>query len=156
MIYLVTHGERFLGHDPCHTQKGIEQIREISLKSITSPVPLVLIGTGRRFQEVYQILSPQLIEVPVQPSPFLGTADGLEMKDGVRVVVTSGGMTYPLDKYIGIKGSPAFNPWQFVKGFSPNTVLCSGGELMSALTGKPGEKGSLYTLDPSNKSIKKI
>lgn len=70
MIYLVTHGERFGGFDPTHTSVGIEQIKKINLGDVLTSFPLVLLGTGRRHQEVYNLLRDQLKDIPVKPSPF--------------------------------------------------------------------------------------
>lgn len=153
MIYLVTHGERFFGVNPSHTCDGILQIEKLVLKE---KPPLVVIGTGARFQEIYNTMvnKKQLSrDVPIKRSPFCGSADGLEANKDVILV---DGTTVRLDNYISI-GSDCFNAWRFISSLPDNTLLCAGGELMISLGLKSiNEKGQLFELDPEKKEGKKI
>jgi hypothetical protein len=120
----------------------------------------VLIGTGRRFQEMRIVVEDKLPEdVPFIPSPFCGSPDGLN--PGNKAILTCG-LEVDLDnQYVGlVKATRAkvFDPWAFVQMLGDNTLILAGGELMLALnTGLgTGEKGQLYRLDPSMKTARKI
>ena len=65
-VYLVTHGKRSFGFNPWLTATGIKQIafiRENLLPKIPRP-PLVVVGTGTRFEETYIALAPALDGIP--------------------------------------------------------------------------------------------
>jgi hypothetical protein len=151
MIHLVTHGERFFGVNPEHSCGGIRQIEKLVLEEEPS---LVVIGTGARFIEIYNTMIEQgnlRKNTPVKYSPFCGSADGLEAN---KDVILADGTTVSLNDYINI-GSDCFDAWGFISSLPDNTLLCAGGELMSALNFK-SEKGQLYELDPETQAIKKI
>jgi len=153
MVYLITHGERDFGVNPSHTRKGISQIEELVLPE---EISLVIVGTGARFQEIYTAMinvGCLSIDIPTRYSPFCGSADGLEANGKVIMV---DGTTVSLDDYIGIR-SDCFDAWRFISSFPDNTLLCAGGELMTALElSDINKKGRLYELDPETKTGKKI
>ena len=153
MIYLITHGERDFGVNPSHTDEGMQQIGNLTLPEKTS---LVVIGTGKRFQQIYcmMINSEHLQQdTPVKYSPFCGSADGLEAN---RDIIMVDGTTVSLDDYISI-GGDCFDAWRFISSLPDNALLCAGGELMIALGLKDiNEKGCLYELNPKDKTGKKI
>ena len=154
MIYLVTHGKREGGPNPRMTADGlfqIERLRELLPKN----TPLVVVGTGKRFLQVYGVLQPSLNGAKVEYSPFCGSADGME-PDGKTIPMASGELTEH-DSYLGLVRCKAFDAWKFLKDLPNGTLLCSGGELMMAL-GLEGvnEKGQLFELDPATQTGRKI
>jgi len=153
MVYLVTHGKRIFGIDPSHTSKGIKQIENLILPR---EISLVVIGTGTRFQEIYEAMIDRghlRKDTSVKYSPFCGSADGLEANKDVILVIN---VTVSLDNYISI-GSSCFDAWRFISDLPDRTLLCAGGELMMALGLKDiNEKGQLFELDPINKKGRKI
>ena len=153
MIYLVTHGERIHGPDPGHTLDGKEQIRGL-LSLLPDGVPLFVVGTGRRFMEIHQIVSEDLrfATVSVDFSPFCGSADS---QHSAEETMLANGTTIRKADYLGLASGWGFNGWDFVQRFPPNTVFCAGGELMMAL-GHKSEKGQLYELDPQSRNIKNL
>ncbi|MBU2545501.1 hypothetical protein KKC65_03585 [Patescibacteria group bacterium] len=153
MVYLVTHGERLFGVNPSHTYDGILQIEKLVLRE---EISLVVIGTGARFREIYNTMINRghlQQDTPVKYSPFCGSADGLEANKDVILI---DGTTVSLDDYISI-GSNCFNAWKFISSLPDKTLLCAGGELMTALElANINKKGHLYELDPEAKTGKKI
>jgi len=90
MIYLITHGERNFGPNPGHTEEGLARLAsriKAAVAYIKNP-PLIVVGTGLRFIEIYRYLSQLLPNVPVQFSPFCGSADSMEA-DG-QVILANG------------------------------------------------------------------
>ena len=152
-ISLITHGKRNFGVDPKHTTEGIEQIKNLQLPD---NIALVVVGTGKRFQEIYETIRPKIYGATVKFSPFCGSADGLEA-DG-NVILTNGTLVDLKKDYISLTNAPeAFDPWGFIASLPENTLLCAGGELLIALGGKAiNEKGQLYELDPETKTARKI
>lgn len=149
MIYVITHGERAIGPDPLHTEKGIEKIKKLPLpENITQ----VVIGTGRRFVEIYNAFKDKLNGVPVKFSPFCGSAVSLGEEENI---ILPDGTVIKRDDYLSLYEVPAFNAWEFIRGLPDNTLLCSGGELLISL-GLKSEKGCLFELDPVNKTGRKI
>jgi hypothetical protein len=143
-VYLITNGNRFFGANPIHTSPGIDQI-----KSLDIPVEItqVGIGTGLRFQEVYNIIRTKIpAKIPHFFSPFCGSADGFEA-DGQFILVD--GTLVAQKNYLNLIQSRAFDAWEFISELANNTLLCSGDELMVALGLKSiNQKGHLYVLDP--------
>jgi hypothetical protein len=150
-VYLITHGDRNSGPDPKHTQKGRNQI---ILLEIPQNIDYVVVGTGTRFQEIYELIQNDTTGARVMHSIFCGSSDGIE-PDGMGIL-DNGRKVDLKTEYIGLI-SPHFDAWAFVTSFSGNTLLLSGGELMIALGLKDiNEKGHLYELDPATKSGKKL
>lgn len=153
MVYLVTHGKRNFGVNPSHTFEGIQQIRNLVPPK---KISLVVIGTGWRFKEIYKTMIDRGYlsqDTPVKYSPFCGSADGLEANKDIILV---DGTTVSLNDYISI-GSDCFDAWRFVSNLPDRTLLCTGGELMTALGLKNiREQGQLFELDPKTKTGKKI
>lgn len=160
MIYLVTHGKRFNGVNPSLTEEGkaqIERIHEDVLPKIPARPPLVVVGTGKRFLEIYQILSPALTGIPVKHSPFCGSADSMEA-DNDTVMLASGEKASH-SRYLGMIAcaGKAFDAWRFLKDLPDGTLLCAGGELMETLgLAIISQKGQLYELDPNTRTGKMI
>jgi hypothetical protein len=151
MIYLITHGKRNFGPNPGHTEEGLRQMASVIKEAADIPnIPLIVVGTGLRFIEIYTHLSQHLPNVPVQFSPFCGSADSMEANG--QVILTNG-LLVGYDNYVSVVKSPAFDAWKFVASFPDNTVLCAGGELMNAL-GIKSEKGQLYELDPKTRTAR--
>jgi len=153
MVYLITHGERNFGVNPSHTDEGIQQIGNLVLPE---KISLVVIGTGKRFQQIYcMMINSEYLQqdTPIKYSPFCGSVDGLEAD---KDVILASGITVSLDNYISI-GSNCFDAWKFVSDLPDRTLLCAGGELIIALGLKSiKEKGCLYELNPEAKTGKKI
>lgn len=153
MVYLVTHGQRNFGINPSHTSCGFEEIGTLVLRE---KISLVVIGTGKRFREIYNTMISQghlQQDTPIKYSPFCGSADSLEANKDVILV---DGTTVSLNDYISI-GSDCFDAWRFISSLPDNTLLCAGGELMMALGLKDiNEKGKLFKLDPEKKEGRKI
>ncbi len=153
MVYLITHGERYFGLDPSLNEKGIEQVSELCQK-VPKNISIVVIGTGKRFYQIYCILKTRLMEKPIKFSPFCGSADGLEA-DGKIITVENN--TVVQDDYIGLIGNDCFDAWKFISSLPNNALLCSGGELLIALGLKNiREKGQIYELDPKTQTGRKI
>lgn len=149
--FLITHGERFFGPNPVHKQEGIEQIKDLQ---IPADISLVVIGTGARFKEIYEVIKPHVDGVPVKYSPFCGSADGLEAD--YNVILVDGTLVDLKNDYTSL-GAPCFDAWKFVSDLPDRTLLCAGGELLIALGLKAiNEKGQLYELDPETATGKKI
>ena len=118
-------------------------------------IPLVVVGTGTRFQEIYKLKLFQgfLAGVSVKYSPFCGSPDGLEPNGDV---IMAGGALVSLSDYINVQ-SRYFDSWSFICDLPDNTLLCSGSDLMIALGLKSiNEKGQLFKLDPKTETGEKI
>lgn len=151
MRHLITHGDRGFGSNPKHSEMGIDQIKNLTLPE---KIDLIVIGTGKRFQEIYQFIQDKLSRIPVKYSPFCGSADGLEAD--YRIILVDGTLLKD-DEYLGMINVPAFDAWKFIADLPDNTLLCAGGELLIALGGKTiNQKGQLYELDCEKKVAKKI
>ena len=152
--YLITHGDRFFGPNPGHTSKGIKQIRTLQ---IPDDINLVVVGTGIRFQEIYEAIKPQIPGVPVKYSPFCGSADGLEGPETDYSIILVNRKLVSQNNYLGLIETPGFDAWGFVANLPNRTLICAGGELLIALGLKAiNEKGQLYELDLSIKDGWKI
>ena len=121
-VFLITHGERNFGVNPKHKPEGIEQIRNLQ---IPDDISTVVVGTGARFREIYEVIKPQIPSVPVKFSPFCGSADGLEAD--YNVILVDGTLVNLKNDYISL-GSPCFDACDFVRNLPPRTLLCAGGE----------------------------
>ncbi|MDH4330694.1 MAG: hypothetical protein OEV93_04035 [Candidatus Moranbacteria bacterium] len=156
MIFIATHGFRFSGKDPIHTIKGLNQIDYLIAILETKQIATVVVGTGSRFQEMYDILKSAIPEGARKVHAiFCGTSDGLE-EDGVTVILNNGRQVH-IEDYAGLIKSRCFNPWEFIKMFGDNVLFLAGGELMLALgLGDINEKGQLYEIDPETKTGRKI
>jgi hypothetical protein len=156
-VFLVTHGLRSFGPDPVHTPEGIAQIKALIPVVCNIGVSAVFIGTGKRFQEIFDTLAGEArwaLTVPVWCSPLCGNADGVE-PDG-RIILTNGKLV-DMDEYMGIMNNPAVNAWQFIAFLPDKAILLAGGELMLALGFKAeNEKGHLFEIDLETKSCRKI
>lgn len=157
-FFMVTHGDlEEGGFNPRMTRAGREQIKRILDLLPTIPRPdLVMLGTGSRFVEAYDILETGLHGALVIVTPFCGNADALE-QDGT--VATASGK-WAREAYVGLAETCGFFAWDFLtyqaKKMRANTVLiCAGGELAQAL-GHRTEKGQLYELYPTTGSWRKI
>jgi len=146
-IYLITHGNRHSGPDPRHTAEGLKQIRSLQ---IPSNIKYVIVGTGTRFQEIYEALYPVLPgQAKIIHSIFCGSSDGIE-PDG-KGILDNGRKVDLETEYIGLMNPQYFDAWKFVNSFDGDTLLCAGGELMISLGLKAiNEKGHLYELDPED------
>ncbi len=157
-IFLITHGDRFFGPNPGHTEKGFKQLRRL-VPAVPIDTSLFVIGTGKRFREIHETITetrPDLISVRQKSSPFCGSPDGLEA-DG-NVVLVDGTLVDLKNDYIGLTSS-CFNAWGFIGllPFPSCALLCAGGELMIALGLKAiSEQGQLYELDITTKTGWKI
>lgn len=143
-VHLITHGERNNGPNPGHTPLGFEQIQGLELPiGITQ----VGIGTGRRFQEIYDTICNQLPDGTSHfYSPFCGSANGIE-PDGQIILVN--GKLVDEKNYLNLIRSKSFNAWEFINELANGTLLCAGGELIIALGLKTiNQKGHLYKLLP--------
>jgi len=154
MVYLITHSEKAFGTNPPLARKGILQIEKLVLEE---EPPLVVIGTGKRFQEIYKTMIDRghlQHGTPVKYSPFCGSADSLEANK--KDLTLADGTTISLDDYIGIEND-CFDAWSFLFDLPDKTLLCAGKELMIALgLGSINEKGQLFELDLEAGTGKKI
>ncbi|QQR78083.1 MAG: hypothetical protein IPJ68_03240 [Candidatus Moraniibacteriota bacterium] len=154
--FLISHGKRYEGFNPLHTKDGREQLARLT---IPSGVTRVVAGSGRRFQEIADAIRRKLpiaSDVPFETSPFCGSCDGIRFGknpgEGDMIVLSEGEV--PVEKYLGLVGTPGFDPWAFVNGLGNGALLCGGGELLLALgySGVP-PKGALFGLDALTKEI---
>ncbi|OGZ26732.1 MAG: hypothetical protein A2365_02435 [Candidatus Nealsonbacteria bacterium RIFOXYB1_FULL_40_15] len=155
-MYLVTHGDRAYGKDPHHTAEGLDQLMRIVLPD---DIACVVVGTGFRFEEVYQFTGAKYLNVPIWSSPFCGSSDSLD-RTGMIVVLGSTGRLVETHEYMGLD-VPCFDAWAFIASHSDRTLFCAGAELMLALSkgcANPPkiEKASLYEIDLEAKTIRKI
>lgn len=154
MIYLITHGERHYGPDPVHTGQGLLQIQSLREHLKNLKINLIVVGTGRRFCQIYEQIRPSMNGIPVKRSPLCGSADGLE-KNGC--VVLTDGTIVPPKMYVSIIDNPFIDIWGFVNNLPDGTLLCSGGELMIALGfSNINQKGHLYEIDPEKRSCEML
>lgn len=134
------------GFNSVMTEDGVGQIRLIREqhleKKLVQPA-LVVVGTGSRFQQTYNILAEALTDIPVKYSLFCGGTEGWEA--GSNRHILCGGRIVPDKNYIGLENFPDW-AWQFLKFLPEKTLLCAGEELMIALdlSAKPG---NLYEVD---------
>lgn len=130
---LITHGNRFFGPNPGHTEEGFGQIRKVA-QQLPATLPLFVVGTSRRFNEIYETVvqvKPELAAIPRIWSPFCGSADGLEADR--KTVILSDSTLLDLDtEYDGLF-EHCFLPWVFIRQYPEGTVFCAGGELLIAL-----------------------
>ena len=158
-VYLITHGDRNFGPDPIQTQMGNGQINAMCIAIVRIPVSMVVVGTGKRFQEIYGLIGSfrghlWRQSTPLKCSPLCGSADGLE-PDGT--VILTNGRLVEQENYIGIINNPAIDIWKFIEGLPDNALLCAGGELMIALGFKDiNEKGHLFEIDVQARTCQKI
>ena len=74
MIYAITHAERESGPNPGHTRNGFVQLAQMAKRvawqiSPVHRIPLVIVGRGRTFEQVYAVLQreiPPLGRTPVR------------------------------------------------------------------------------------------
>jgi hypothetical protein len=153
-LYLVSHGDRNNGANPIHTEKGIQQIKNLP---IPTDIARFVIGTGNRFHEIWTTTELHhrsgLLAKPIFFSPFCGSADGLDPPD--TIVMANGSGCKLSTEYLGLD-SPWFDAWGFVDQ-PDRTLFCSGGELLIALGLKDiYKKGCLYELYPETRTGKLI
>lgn len=154
MIYLITHGKRYFEANPRMNTEGLAQISKLR-NLLPESISLVVVGTGKRFQQIYTILQSKLADVPVKFSLFCGGADSLGNK-GAHIIFADARFT-SCENYIGLGDTTAFDAWKFIAQLPDNTLLCADGELMLALGLKNiTGKGQLFQLNPQEKSGKKI
>jgi hypothetical protein len=77
-IFLITHGDRQYGVNAGHTEKELAQIKLISLPA---GISLVVLGTGRRFKEIYENLQEKIKGISILYSPFAGSADSFDQNN---------------------------------------------------------------------------
>lgn len=150
MALLITHGLRLNGADPGHTPEGLEQVRRV-IASLTLPIGMVVIGTGRRFQEMFGVLydsNKVEPEVPCRLTPFCGGAEGF---DPPTTIILPNGEPCQLKEYIGLSSGFGFDPWTFVNSFPGDTLFLAGGELLMALGEQNLSKGALYGIDHADR-----
>lgn len=153
-IFLITHGDRFSGANPGHTEEGFRQLRHLA-PMIPGDISMFVIGTGKRFREIHETIIENrndLISVGQKSSPFCGSVDGLDITNGHKIVILFNGTAVDLkEDYISLS-APCFDAWRFINLLPNGALLCAGGELMIALDLKPiNEKGQLYELVPLSK-----
>lgn len=148
--YIVTHGARLNGVNPRHTQEGLAQIASLR---IPTDIKCVIVGTGKRFWEVFQTLSeknPIAPDAPVLVSPFCGSADAFTPPS--TIVLTSG-MEVPLKSYIGINNTDRFDAFGWVSDQPEGTLFIAGAEFLVALGLEKPSKGALYALNDVDKTV---
>ena len=148
--FLITHGDRYFGPNPSHTVVGIQQVQNLKIPE----VKLIVIGTGKRFQEIYTAIKDQVSDVPIKYSPFCGGVEGLESNGQI---ILNDGTLVDDENCLGMIKVKAFDALMFIEELielaDGDVLLCAGGELMWALGLKPiNQKGHLYELDPETKS----
>lgn len=156
MIYVITHGDRFVCANPEMTSKGFAQIRSLA-SFLPQKIARIFVGTGKRFQQIYELLFATC-SVPVVYSCFCGGADALGTgADGRKTVITGIGIEvgYP-DEYIGVSNCDAFDAWKFLVDMPDQSVVCSGRPIMYALGFRESKMGSLYEIDPLQRTIQCI
>jgi hypothetical protein len=156
VIYVITHGDRFVCADPGHTEKGFAQLRSLSKHLfLCLPASCIFVGTGKRFREIYGTLFGGPCRVIY--SPFCGGTDALGSNpDGKKTVIISGlELNYP-EEYLGVSNCPAFDAWKFITDMPDNSMVCSGRPLMFALGHRECKMGSLYEVDPTNRTVRCI
>ena len=155
-LYIVTHGDKMSGANPGLASTGTDQIvriREELLGKIPKP-PLVVIGTGRRFEQTHIMLFMMNHEIPVKRSPFCGSADSLE-KDGS--IMLANGEKVAMADYIGLIGTPGFHAWSWLCNLPEGTLLCAGEELLTSLGLKNlCKKGVLIEVDTETQDGRQI
>lgn len=154
--FLITHGDRIYGPDPGHTVPGIKKIQNLS---IPIGVNMVVMGTGKRFREIYTAIKCQIPRASLKYSAFCGSADGLE--ENGQIVFADGTLVDDED-CLGLVRSKSFDAWKFIQecielGHGQDVLLCAGGELMIALGLEHiNKKGHLYQLKPETKKGRMI
>lgn len=150
--YIITHGKRTEGFNPVHTSDGKQQILNLS---VPGGIRKVVVGVGTRFQEIYALIKgdPRIASITAFHSPFCGNYDGLKVTPTGNMATMANG-DIPIDTYLGLIGTPGFDPWAFVIGQGADSLFCAGGELLIALgyEGNP-PKGALFQLDLDSRTI---
>src|SRR3989344_1170690 len=145
-VYFIAHGDRHYDTDPLMNDVGIGQIL-----ALVPPdnISMVVHGTGRLFYQIYEILKNRLpAGIPVNPSIYCGSADGLE-KDGSIILTNS--VTATQDNYYGLVHGVKngyLDLKKFLQSLPDNALICGGGEFLIALCGISPPKGRMYKLDP--------
>ena len=86
-IYLATHGEKRAGFNPAHTADGLGQVIDVlgnQFQKIPKP-PLLVVGSGFRFEETYLAFLQFLPSTTVKWSPFAGSADASDNNGKIAI-----------------------------------------------------------------------
>lgn len=152
MIYAVTHAEKEKGINPGLTPKGKADIKALAAK-LPGSLKNVIIGTGKRFNDVFKALGLHKMETK-KWSSLLGSADsGTKTETGMDVILADG-VLVPIGNYIGIIGTPGINLWAWLKSLPAETLLCTGREFVGALINN-AEAGQIYIIDTDVPSVLK-
>ena len=79
-IFVATHGQCVSGFNPGMTEKGINQVANIGIWGIPRIIQpsTVLVETGKRFLQTYEVLQPVLNKAPMKRSSFCGDSNPWE------------------------------------------------------------------------------
>lgn len=165
LIYAITHADRTADPDPVHTEKGRAQLSEVFNRlpkhlHQAANIPLVVVGFGRRFREMYNMLCstiPGFCEIPVV---FTFSCGGEWSRNRARDTVTLGsGGRLPNDDFIGLWSGDWSNVWIWASQLPGNTLLCTGRELIHAFGGTrrnvPTE-AQVFVINPSEKRVRRL
>jgi len=144
-FFAITHADKFPGINPGLTDKGKAEIVALTGKLPTEGVENVIIGTGKRFMDIFKALTGAQFNVGVKSvkvSPLLGSADSGKKTE----VFLADGTLIDIGNYIGLIGTPGVDLWAWLKSLKEGTLLCTGREFIGALI-KDAKAATVYIID---------
>jgi hypothetical protein len=153
-IIAITHAEKEAGVNPGLTEIGKVNIMEAAKKLPSKSITNVIIGTGKRFSDVFNCVANVIWDnlpresISVKYSPLLGSADsGTKTETGWDVFLADGTLV-KVGNYIGIIGTPGIDLWTWLDSLPEGTLLCTGREFIGALGVKDAQAGTIYEIKP--------
>lgn len=147
-IYVVTHGEKFKGANPCMTDQGFNEIK--NLKGLLPVNPsIVVIGTGARFCDVALALDLVTDSADIRLTSqfrmrFTPVVGGPESLEG-EFVLLADGTKVPRDQFTGTEDGKA-SMTELVCSLPDNAVICAGRVAMILLGKEDAKSAAVYQI----------
>ncbi len=159
VIYAVTHGKKAEGPNPGLTPEGYEAIKNLAGKLLLATqgaVVNIIVGTGRRFLDVFRALGLKELTSNVKYCFLLGSADsGVKTETGWDVIGADG-TVFEAKFVVGLIGTPGINLWEYVRALPDGAILCTGREFIGALGEKDAESAVIYRINTVTRAITKV
>lgn len=140
-VYIITHGEKDKGVNPRLTEAGKTAITNLS---VPNGITQVIVGTGRRFADVFTNIKDRVGNVPVKYSPLCGSADSGEKSETGFEVILADGTIVNVSDYLGLVGTPGVDLVAWLESLPNGTLLCAGREFLKGIGYEDGVPGRLY------------
>lgn len=158
-VFAITCGEKKEMVNPGMTEAGLAEVRLALQKLSFQKIQHVVIGTGARFSEIFQLwlkyANPGL-PLQVHYYALLGSADTkqktsrgsgfcMQLADGTKI---------DLNDYTKLGGGNTEDIWLWLEARKEGTLLCTGHEFMEALGVKYPQMAEVYVIDTETREIR--